>query len=315
MEFFKYIDNKDEWLNQIHDIYQKRIDYIGVPKENKDIFVWSDDKKINLFLIQIADNNCKFLTFAFPSSNNKNNLLFNNQIDNTKGYQFEKHFFDYDFYLNQINYKNHNILNKFLPKIHRSSLEFLIIPRTLITNVANKSWIESWIKRWVDNEYESANKFLSTHIEKQINLSTNKFYVNRFHFDEMLQSISNKQFLSEFNEIIQVYEQGLWFVCATSLGSILEYLMYLTIKNYNNKEMLKALGIHPLLDNYMRAFRLPPISIDMRQESYIRAIFMLRNSVSHYNSGYTSKETCNIMFDGLTMIYNNFYLKSLEYKS
>ena len=311
---FKSIDNADEKLKKWHDKYQERIEYIGISRENQDAFIWANNKKINLYFVEmypfpkekLRTNFRTFVIFAKSSVDNRNHIFYTNQVNQTHAFYFEKNQFQAKNILSKLSLNNDE-LKKLVCKIDEAS--------TQVKSFINLNDFESYISDWVDKEYTNMNNFLSTHPTFQINFSNKRFYVDRYHFDEMLQNINNKQFSSEFNEIIQVYEQGLWFVCATSLGSILEYLMYLTIKSYNDSKMFKALGTHPTLDNYMRVFRLPPISIDMRQESYIRAIFMLRNSVSHYNSGYTSKETCNIMFDGLTMIYNNFYLKSLEYKS
>ena len=58
--------------------------------------------------------------------------------------------------------------------------------------------------------------------------------------------------------------------------------------------------------------RKEPINIDTRQERYIRLVFKARNAVSHYNSGYTSKELCDLMLTGISSIFNDYYRNSVE---
>lgn len=301
-------------LNQLHDYYQKRVDYIGIPEENRDSFIWSDDKKINIYLIELSQLDStfkeakKFLIFAKSSEDNKNHLFYMDKKKQTQGYWFEKHPYDAIEILEKLTLSE-NKLKLLISKINQTSLTTAMFMQT------QENWITSWINKWVDREYETMSKQLSTTKSPSIKFSDKKFFIDRYHFDEMLKTIKDEQFWEEFRQIMTAYEQGLWFVCAAALGSTIEYLMYLTIKNYDNPEMYRKIGTDPTVDKYMRAFRIPPISINMRQESFIRAIFKFRNSVSHYNSGYTSKQTCNIMLDGLSSIYNDFYRKSLEYTS
>lgn len=299
-------------LDQLHDYYQKRIEYIGIPEENRDSFIWSDNKKINIYLIEISpygpvfEEARNFVAFAKSSKDGKNHLFYMDKKKQTHGYWFEKHSYDARGILENIALSE-NKLKFLISKMSQTSLTIATFLQT------HEQWITGWINGWVDREYEAMSKQLSTTKSPLIKFSDKKFFVDRYHFDEMLKTIKDDQFWEEFRQIMTAYEQGLWFICATALGSTIEYLMYLTIKNYDSPEMYKKLGINPTIDNYMRAFRLPPISINMRQENFIRAIFKFRNSVSHYNSGYTSKQTCNIMLDGLSSIYNDFYIDSLEY--
>lgn len=307
---FKNITDEEK-LNQLHDYYQKRINYIGIPEENRDSFIWSDDRKINIYLIEllVLDSTFKkarkFVVFAKPSADGKNHLFYMDKKEQTHDYWFEKHPYDAIGILEKLTLSE-NKLKSLISKVNQTSLT------TVMFIQAQENWITTWINNWVDREYETMSKQLSTTKSPSIKFSDKNFFIDRYHFDEMLKNIKDEQFWEEFRQIMTTYEQGLWFVCAAALGSTIEYLMYLTIKNYNNPKMYKKLGTSPTVDNYMKAFRISPISINMRQENFIRAIFKFRNSVSHYNSGYTSKQTCNIMLDGLSSIYNDFYLKSLE---
>lgn len=310
---FKNVTDEEK-LNQLHEYYQKRIRFIGIPEENRDSFIWSDDRKINIYLIEISEMNPtfndmrKFVIFAKPSEDGKNHLFYMDKKKQTHDYWFEKHPYDAVRILEKLTLSE-NKLKFLISKINQTSLTTANFIQT------GDNWITSWINKWVDREYETMSKQLSTTKPPSIKFSDKKFFIDRYHFDEMLENIKDEQFWEEFRQVMIAYEQGLWFVCAAALGSTIEYLMYLTIKNYNKPELYKTIGTNPTVDKYMRAFRIPPISINMRQENFIRAIFKFRNSVSHYNSGYTSKQTCNIMLDGLSSIYNDFYLKSLEYTS
>lgn len=310
---FKNVTDEEK-LNQLHEYYQKRIGFIGIPEENRDSFIWSDDRKINIYFIEVSETDSafismrKFVIFAKPSSDGKNHMLYMNKKDKTNSYWFEKNPYDAIGILEKL-ISSDNELKLLISKINQTSLT------TARFMQAQENWINSWINNWVDKEYEAMSKNLSTTKSPIIKFSDKKFFIDRYHFDEMLKNIKDEQFWEEFRQVMIAYEQGLWFVCAAALGSTIEYLMYLTIKNYNKPKLYKTIGTNPTVDKYMRAFRIPPISINMRQENFIRAIFKFRNSVSHYNSGYTSKQTCNIMLDGLSSIYNDFYLKSLEYTS
>ncbi|MCZ6910062.1 MAG: hypothetical protein O7C56_03265 [Rickettsia endosymbiont of Ixodes persulcatus] len=55
----------------------------------------------------------------------------------------------------------------------------------------------------------------------------------------MVDDVDNDQFADELFECLFAYENEKWFLCSSSLGPLIEELMYLTLKNYNNHELDK----------------------------------------------------------------------------
>lgn len=39
---------------------------------------------------------------------------------------------------------------------------------------------------------------------------------------------------------------------------------------------------------------------------------MARNAIDHFNTGNTSKELCDLMLNGVSSIFNDYFKKSLE---
>ena len=49
-----------------------------------------------------------------------------------------------------------------------------------------------------------------------------------------------------------------------------------------------------------------------REKTYLRGLFLIRNSVSHYNQGFTSKDQCTNLMNGIKNIFNNYYVKDFN---
>lgn len=133
----------------------------------------------------------------------------------------------------------------------------------------------------------------------------------------MLKTLDDNQFNDEFNQCLFAYEHEKWFLCAAGLGSCLEHLMEKVIINYNKNgyPLLKRLGKDPTLRDYLNIFRKEPINLEPRQETYIKMLFMARNSVDHHNTGYTSKNICDSLLDGIRNIFNDYYSQSILSKN
>lgn len=85
--------------------------------------------------------------------------------------------------------------------------------------------------------------------------------------------------------------------------------------NKNGYPLLKRLGKDPTLRDYLNIFRKEPINLEPRQETYIKMLFMARNSVDHHNTGYTSKNICDSLLDGIRNIFNDYYSQSVLSKN
>ncbi|MBL1056996.1 hypothetical protein JEM51_11380 [Ligilactobacillus agilis] len=153
-------------------------------------------------------------------------------------------------------------------------------------------------------------------IVEKLPRTNRQFFIDRYHFDEMLKAINSSQFTDEFNQCLYAYEHEKWFLCAAGLGSCLEHLMLIILKNYNDKgyKTLKGLPKNPTAHNYIIQFRQPPISISSRQETFFNILFMARNAVDHHNTGKTQKELCDLLLDGISDLYNDYYNSSILIK-
>lgn len=68
----------------------------------------------------------------------------------------------------------------------------------------------------------------------------------------------------------------------------------------------------PTAKDYVNRFRQKPIGIDSRQARAINLFFMARNSVDHYNSGKTQRIFCDLLLDGISDVYNDYFGASMN---
>lgn len=171
-----------------------------------------------------------------------------------------------------------------------------------------------FIDRWLEKEYVEANQRLSLPANKLVYTDPNTIKQSKFKFREMLSNIDDQQFKAEFTEFLFGYNNEKFFLAASSLGGIIEHLMYLTLNNYGEA---KSLGSrNPTAKDYLSAFeRSKHIKFNDRDSSYFDNIFKTRNSFSHFNTGYALKSQCDMMLLGLTSLYRRFYLPSKAYRA
>ena len=170
----------------------------------------------------------------------------------------------------------------------------------------------TFIESWLEEEYTEADQQLSLPANQIVYTNPNTIKQSKFKFREMLSSVDDPQFKAEFNEFLFAYNNEKFFLAASSLGSIIEHLMYLALNNYGEA---KSLGSrNPTAKNYLSALENSNhIRFNDRDSSYFDNIFKTRNSFSHYNTGYALKSQCDMMLLGLTSFYQRFYLPSKVY--
>ena len=170
----------------------------------------------------------------------------------------------------------------------------------------------TFIDSWLEKEYTEADQQLSLPANQIVYTDPNTIKQSKFKFREMLSSVNDPQFKAEFNEFLFAYNNEKFFLAASSLGSIIEHLMYLTLNNYGEA---KSLGSrNPTAKNYLSAFeKSNHIQFNDRDSSYFDNIVKTRNSFSHFNTGYALKSQCDMMLLGLTSLYQRFYLPSKVY--
>ena len=302
----------DTFISILKDEYQKRLNFYGISGKDLTGYAWSESKRAQLNIINVYNDtfshNC-LLLYAVPEAE-KDIVNYHDLSDQTKNPDFIPLSTDPPKMLSWL------VSKKLVPEEHVENNSVTMCFLEYIPNYF-QSIANSWAKSWVDNEYRQTNKILSSRNDLQpFPITHKKFFIDRYHFDDMLESINDKQFSSEFNECLWAYEHKKWFICAAGLGSCLEHLMEIIIINYDRKgyNLLRKLGKDPTIKNYLYIFRNSPINIEARQETYIKMLFMARNSIDHHNTGYTSKNICDSLLDGVRNMFNDYYAPSIMAK-
>lgn len=311
---FEKIDNNvsKKFIDKFHKFYLDRVQiFYNVKSEQLTRFSWSENKKVRIYGIEVYDDSAighkANIVFA-TTAEKENELLFSSAIELTKNPDFSK-LYDARKQLDWL------IAKKAIsPKLASN-----IISGSVNTGYGEFGNFDSFIteglaNRWVDNEYNETLKIESNPVPiTSFSLSKQKYFVDRYQFDDMLKIVDNTQFTDEFNQCLWAYDQQKWFLCASGLGSCLEHLMLIILQNYANNgyKTLSGLGFHPTFEKYVERFRKEPINISSRQETYLRIVFMARNAIDHFNTGNTSKELCDLMLNGISSIFNDYFKKSL----
>lgn len=321
---------KEDFLTKLHDSYLDRVEFYYLPNTELTRFSWTENKKIILYVIKVYTDTPGYdystMYFAVKNINqmDENKLITLNMIDNTKTPKFSR--------INDANVLQRTawLIDKKLidPKISsliiKSSINFSYAPFEQDKN--RKDFYVTWTQHWVDNEYDRTQKAegMSTPVQSFPDFPDTKqrFFIDRYHFKDMLDAIDDSQFTDEFNQCLFAYEHEKWFLCATGLGSCLEHLMLIILTNYDNngyrneknERLFKGFPKSPTAQDYVRWFKKNPINITSRQATFINLLFMARNSVDHHNTGKTQKNLCDLLLDGISDMYNDYYASSVLFK-
>lgn len=293
--------SESEMISIIRKGYIDEIKFIFgtefIPEKEKPRFSFIENKNIELNICSFTWHKHTFYLFFANHSSEKAKLNIYNFQEQTNNYEFEKLITK-----QRVTWLiDHNLLRLKLQDIIQCSID------DVMSN--NKFYLSRLGENWAKKEYEQTNRALQkgTLVEK-FPTTNQKFFVDRYHFDDMLCTINDAQFTDEFNQCLFAYNHEKWFLCATGLGSCLEHLMYIIIANYGD---FKNLGKNPTFKDYIAKFKQPPISISSRQATFISLLFMARNSVDHHNTGNTQKNICDLLLDGISDIYNDYYSDSV----
>lgn len=315
--------NESVFINSLHKAYLDRVSIYHVPDGELTRFSWTENKTVTIYAVKVFDANpgYKFYTLYFAIKNNdKNNKLIQiDLIEETK----DPDFFRIDdgmarYKLSWLN--SHNLLNETIDsKIIGSSVTFSYER----IEKEGSFLFDNWAQSWVDSEYDATKSVEEKSTPVQPFPKTNqRFFVDRYHFDDMLTILNDSQFTDEFNQCLFAYEHEKWFLCATGLGSCLEHLMLIILTNYDNngyrneknERLFKGFSKNPTAQDYVRCFKKDPINITSRQATFINLLFMARNSVDHHNTGKTQKNLCDLLLDGISDMYNDYYASSVLFK-
>lgn len=305
-------------IKVLHNNYNDRIlDYYRISGNDLNRFSWFGDKKVSIFILKVYTDNVgdyKYSTIVFAKKSSKNKVLIANFIKETKSPDFVKCVSHQDSINWLIDRKilSPQILNNLIPSSLAEGLDMI---------TSNEFMMRRWAKNWVDQEYYSTLKAESnpTPINHFPKISQ-RYFIDRYHFEDMLRIINNDQFTDELGQCTFAYENEKWFLCAAGLGSCLEHLMDMVLNNYdtkgyednNGRRLLSRFPKSPTARDYVTWFSKPPINIDARQKSAFNLYFMARNSVDHFNTGKTQRIFCDVLLDGISETFNNYFQASIE---
>lgn len=283
----------DSLLNEYKEDYTIRArEIIGSEDSSKDLFSWLS-KPMNIWLLITLTNNTfyKVIFLAEYSNDGQDNLYIKDLRNETRDYQFKR---------------LHSITDKLSYIINNNLIENLD-SKSIIANSLWDANLAFATQYWVNKEYTTSTTRLSLPPIQHIDFNALRIHADRYQFDTMIKDINDDQFSAELSECLTAYENEQFYICAAGLGGVLEHLMYLTLERHNMID--KSFPDNATYQDYVNAFGKEPLKIDRRQKNAIKSTFMIRNSVSHFNSGFTGKENCQLLMSGIKNIYANYYTR------
>ncbi|MCF6515526.1 hypothetical protein GSH19_05085 [Lactobacillus sp. S2-2] len=296
---------KNDILTEMKQNYIKNIKYIG--SDDKTMFSWSSTKKLKFYIILVNNNLNLHLNnlIIFAEENYKDDLVLLNRLKETSIYDFERvNEFQEKEKINQL--IEFGFVSKDIKPIKNSYFS-IHYDKTNFT-FALKRFIEIFSKK----EFENSNNKLQQKSDFKFDYNPSQYFINRFEIYKIIDGVNDLQFSEEMNQCLFAYKNECYYLTAAGLGGVVEHIMDIIIRNYGG-DALEKLNKNPTASDYKNAFRRDPINIDKKQETRIDIIFRVRNSISHYSTGYSNKALVDIMLDGILHLYNEFYLPSLSY--
>lgn len=142
---------------------------------------------------------------------------------------------------------------------------------------------------------------------KSLEFNNLKIHKNIYNFNEIITMIDNKQFIMEFKECMDAYQEEKFFVAAAGLGSVLEHLLFLAIEKHVPEDEIKT-NENSTASEYIGQLKKPPFNLSKRDVTNLKGTFAFRNSVSHFNKGYFSKDMCDQLLNGIKICFDRYYM-------
>ncbi|SDO05985.1 hypothetical protein SAMN04487774_12132 [Enterococcus faecalis] len=290
---FKEIENSsDDILIFAKLCYNYQMFLIENNEDPEDIFFWKNNS-VKVWCIgtgspEIGHNDILF--FASCADTDKIEIV--DCVELTTTPTFYK--------LNEMGKIKFLIDQKYIPDISDT-----IIKNSIVTSPS----VEFFIKQWTANEKKTIDTLISTPASLT-DFNEVLLRAKRYNFEEMLQTVNNKQFEIEFDECLYCYNNQKWFVCAAGLGGVLEHLLYLILEK--NEMIDSNFPDDATAKIYIEYMSRKPINIKKRERTHLRTLFLTRNSISHYNQGFTSKDQCITLMNGIKDVFNNYYVKDFN---
>lgn len=290
--------NYDGAVQEIKNAYDKNVKLATSESNDETYFAWKNKNMIiHNCIVSTRLGSAANLIFATPSDTDDKLAIYNFKKE-TKNFDFFNFFREID----QISY----LFSKHL--LPEGIRESIILPSI---NIYKSSW-SMFAADWVNNEYKTASKHFSMAPIELLNFNSIGLHAAKYKFETMIDTINDPQFTVELSECLNAYEHEKYYVAAAGLGGIIESLLYFTLDNYGMTG--KGFPNDPTLSDFLSALKNANL-IDRRRIASIKSTFLLRNSISHYNSGFTSVDQCQSLMHGMTNIFNEYYLKSQSWHS
>lgn len=291
----------NEFLENAKRYYQNELSNAHLDDDDLIYFSWAE-QPLHFYLVRVSGNlnlNNIIVMASKEKNLSKDKISYFDKLKETNNAQF-KHSNEQE----QVN----SILGK------ANMLEIVnsenIIKNSIFTLSISMS-IPIWISQWFGNELNHTKQYFRI---APIKLKFNELglHSQKYKLEEIINVVNDPQFTRELEECMTVFEHEYYYPAAAGLGGVMESLLYKTLENYKRVSN-RVLGSDPTLLDYLGALKKFGL-IDRRQSNRIRSAFTIRNSISHYNPGFTEVSDIQTMLHGIENIYTTLYLQSLRWK-
>ena len=298
---YKDTDKINKFLENAKKYYQEELSSAHLDDDDLIYFSWAN-QPLHFYVIRTAGNlNLnQFLVMASKEGNlSKDKITYIDKLKETSNAQF-KHSNEQEQVI--------SILGK-ADMLEIVNTENIIKSSIFTLSLASNTQI--WISRWFGQELNHTKQYFSV---APIKLKYNELglHSQKFKLEEIINAVNDPQFTRELEECMTVFEKEYYYPAAAGLGGVMESLLYKTLENYKRASN-RVLGSDPTLLDYLGALKKFSL-IDRRQSNRIRSAFTIRNSISHYNPGFTEVSDIQTMLHGVENIYTTLYLPSLRWK-
>ncbi|PIO83571.1 hypothetical protein BSQ39_08345 [Loigolactobacillus backii] len=285
-------------LEELKNAYNNEINKMHIDFETDKVFFSWLTQPLKIYMVLVPQKNSSHLqnVIVLAVKNNKDEL----QILDLKEKITEYAFINFD-----INKQISFLIKEKLLDLNPEEISSIISNGT-ITNVASIG------ENWAQSEYKHAGSHFKKPIIETLNFNELGLHAAKYEFDTVIKEIADQQFTAELNECLSAFEHEFYYVCAAGLGGVLESILYFSLDNY--KLIDRSFPKDPTIFDFIRILKSNKI-ISRRDENYIKSNFLIRNSVSHYNSGFTNVSQCQTMMLGVRNLFSTIYLLSKEWKA
>lgn len=291
----------NNFLSEAKEAYKKEIGKLSLDDDDKLFFAWSENS-LHIYLVKISDSldTGKLLVIAVKDEKLSHDKItyIDKKVETDDGFFIHAN----DEQKLSMLFKTYHLKDTIDPKSVIKNSVYILIPGTPAS---------IWVNLWIDREMKHTKEHFSL---APISLEFNNLglHPQKFKINEIVKTVNDPQFTREFQECMNVFEEEYYYPAAAGLGGIMESLLYKTLDNYQRTSN-KFLGSDPTLLDYLNALKRLNL-IDRRQSSRIRASFIIRNSISHYNQGFTAVSDIESMLHGIENIFTTLYVQSQEWK-